>query len=389
MKAIFLWLMSFAVVLGAVATVLELGSMTYVRHRHLCDSSIQSCYQSYFDPAHVVKSLHGSDLISPHHYFGFVNGLHVPILRSLTNERAVLGSNAVAHDEFRVAVFGGSVALDFAINAGAYFSDRLQQEIPALRNRNVQIFPMAVLFGKQPQQFLLSSFYGDQFDLAINIDGYNEDNADPEDPTLPLLYWTTARPLRFSDFPFMAVRSLMLGLNKSGEQVPLLQRSSLYYLLEKTVNDYWLVAFGASFSEPLTDAALRANLENYHRFTKMQFAVLHSEGVPSLYFIQPNQYYSNSKIPSAEEAKYFFPRGHPVAVRKDSWFHAIHAGLADLRKSGVPAFGLEGIFSSERRTVYTDGCCHLNELGNHILADALVARIAHSLPAHLIGRARP
>jgi lysophospholipase L1-like esterase len=58
----------------------------------------------------------------------------------------------------------------------------------------------------------------------------------------------------------------------------------------------------------------------------------------------------------------------------------LKAAVQDLRHQGVPIFDLTGIFSSTKETVYKDDCCHLNDLGNQIMADAVVSKIKLSQP---------
>jgi hypothetical protein len=42
----------------------------------------------------------------------------------------------------------------------------------------------------------------------------------------------------------------------------------------------------------------------------------------------------------------------------------------------VPAVDLTGIFHETPATVYVDACCHMNELGNQIMAQHIVSVIA-------------
>ena len=51
-------------------------------------------------------------------------------------------------------------------------------------------------------------------------------------------------------------------------------------------------------------------------------------------------------------------------------------GAADeLRTEGIPIYDLTMLFASESRTVYRDSCCHLNELGNRLMAETIVSKI--------------
>jgi len=53
----------------------------------------------------------------------------------------------------------------------------------------------------------------------------------------------------------------------------------------------------------------------------------------------------------------------------------LKAAAQDMRRSGVPIFNLTGIFSDTDEAVYKDDCCHLNDRGNQIMADAVVSNL--------------
>lgn len=81
-------------------------------------------------------------------------------------------------DEVLVGVFGGSVALGFSMveHATGMFARHLGA-LPQFAGRTVTVLNFAVSGFKQPQQALALAYalaQGQQFDIVINVDGFNE-----------------------------------------------------------------------------------------------------------------------------------------------------------------------------------------------------------------------
>ena len=53
----------------------------------------------------------------------------------------------------------------------------------------------------------------------------------------------------------------------------------------------------------------------------------------------------------------------------------LQAAAQDMRTEGLPVYDLTGIFRDNTETVYEDACCHLNELGNQIMAEEILGII--------------
>ncbi len=51
---------------------------------------------------------------------------------------------------------------------------------------------------------------------------------------------------------------------------------------------------------------------------------------------------------------------------------------AEMQKTKLPIFDLTDIFVHTPQTVYHDSCCHLNNLGNQIMADATLRTIVQN-----------
>src|SRR5579872_2430295 len=79
-------------------------------------------------------------------------------------------------DQFVIGVFGGSVALQMSTIGEAKLRERLAAN-PALRGRKIKIVRLAMSGYKQPQQLMALNYVlalGGEFDIVVNVDGYNE-----------------------------------------------------------------------------------------------------------------------------------------------------------------------------------------------------------------------
>ena len=48
-----------------------------------------------------------------------------------------------------------------------------------------------------------------------------------------------------------------------------------------------------------------------------------------------------------------------------------------MKKAGIKVHDLAAIFKQTKDTVYIDKCCHLNDRGNEIMAQAIVSAIVN------------
>ena len=81
-----------------------------------------------------------------------------------------------APDRVIIAVIGGSVAWSFHMHGTARLKALLQKD-PALAGKDIVFVNLAVSGYKQPQQLMTLNYMlvlGAQFDIVINIDGFNE-----------------------------------------------------------------------------------------------------------------------------------------------------------------------------------------------------------------------
>jgi hypothetical protein len=108
---------------------------------------------------------------------------------------------------------------------------------------------------------------------------------------------------------------------------------------------------------------------------------LADEHVPYFHIVQPNQYVPTQRVFSEEEKR--------IAVQADGMYVAGVKGgypvllskIDELRKSGVTVINAVDVFDQVAAPVYSDTCCHYNQLGNEVFS----VFVAKSIVADLRG----
>lgn len=306
-------------------------------------------------------------------------------------------------DEFIVAVLGGSVAKYFGISGADHLIERLAEHGYG-GDKPIKVLNLGQAGYKQPQQVNLLVYLltlGQKVDLVINIDGYNEiaHGAINEDRGLD-----SSMPC--SVF-YLALRSLIEVGEADREMLILLgeaetlkkhidsidaRRSQtrfaiVYHILSLSYRNsarrlrqtlIEIEETGSSRVEPLVYAP--APMDDTSVYERIAFGwaeaslVLHhlliARDIPYVHVLQPNQYYSNH--PFSEEEKRIAIRDDFInAPKVAEGYPYLIAELEYLRSEGVQVVNAVELFDAESRMVYGDGYCHLNRLGNVLMADAI------------------
>src|SRR5882724_931932 len=103
-----------------------------------------------------------------HPYFGFITPpTYVGLPLKKTNK-----------NQFIIGIFGGSVAQRFYdYEVEHHVLAKRFQSLPEFQNKEIVILKFANQAHKQPQQLLILNYYlsvGQELDMVINIDGFNE-----------------------------------------------------------------------------------------------------------------------------------------------------------------------------------------------------------------------
>lgn len=323
--------------------------------------------------------------------YGFISPYNYPYTKTGNNQ-------------FVIGIFGGSVAQIFTFQDNqARFVDRLKQD-PFFQDKEIVILNFAAGAYKQPQQLLVLNYFlsiGQQFDLVINIDGFNEasmsyinyqNGVDVSMPVsfimLPLVNLTgrttpsadTVELLAQTNRLKTRLNSLARTINRNSSAFVnvVLEQYYAYTLhryraglaaLEQAKSNVATSLIYVNPVEEKADEALvfREIAQTWANASIQMNQVLAGRGVPYLHILQPNQYYSNRQFSQAEAAIALNPdqvyrvgaeKGYPYLVEQ----------FDTLTRRGVNFYsGLE-IFDTEPEPVYGDDCCHFNDRGNEILA---------------------
>jgi hypothetical protein len=318
----------------------------------------------------------------------------VPLIQHRSPDTVILG------------LFGGSVAYAFPGQGIAPLREELSRA-PRFAGKKIVLLPLALPGYKQPQQLMTETYFlmlGAEFDLVVNLDGFNEltlpamENV-PQGvfPLFPRAwYFRTAaltptvragigevaylrrrrisRARLFSHAPlrFSTTASLIWSLldRRDTSQVARLQLG----LLAEHSDSPSFVQQGPARSYP-DESALYAELVAAWRRSSLQMHRLsQANGATYVHFLQPDQYLPGSKPISDEELR--------VALGNPGFRHGVEVGYPlarnaglTLAASGVHFHDMTQVFAGERRQVYIDDCCHFNALGYELLARAMARAI--------------
>ena len=262
---------------------------------------------------------------------------------------------------------------------------------------------------KQPQQTMIVAntlLLGGEFDLMVNLDGFNEmansAGQNPRNglfPFFPVQWHSGAIPaaerlLRAGQIGIL--RREQGRLMADGTTSPLRGSAAFglmnRYRQERTAaeiirRNHELAAMQSAYSLekygpggwPESGELFPAAARIWYRSSVTLARLAEVAGADYYHFLQPNQYAPGSKPLSPEEraiaykpdGRYdpFIAQGYPLLRQFGQ----------DLPGQGVNYFDLTGIFADRRETLYRDKCCHLNNRGYELLAAAMVQRLEPAL----------
>lgn len=308
-----------------------------------------------------------------------------------------------------VGILGGSVAQQFADEAGEALKAQLAAR-PEYAGQEVALVRLGLSGYKQPQQLLVVNYLlsiGAEFDILLNIDGYNEivlpavENA----PNHVFDAYPRSWNLRVTEAGNLeAMRSIgRIALLKDLTKDRAATARSFPWRYSVTAHLLWRAYYGyirrqifdeysklhsmkysdwdfAANGPPQNFADEQALLEHcaavWMRSSLQLQQVCAANSIRYFHFLQPNQYVPGSKIlGSAEKEVAYFAadrgkkpveKGYPLLVREG----------ARLAEAGVAFFDLTMLFADHSEATYRDPCCHLNDRGNELLVQAIVRAIA-------------
>jgi len=365
------------------------------------------------------ESRNAFDMAQIHPYVGYVEDPRpANAVQALADRRVVpvseygyidnrLPFQARAPGRVVIGIAGGSVACFFAVNG----TRRLEAELAKdsrFAGKQLVFVNMAVRGYKQPQQLMTLAYLlsmGAEFDLILNIDGFNEVALDSLENGPGSLFPAFPRDWRAriagGDTNLGLARSklFLLGAERA-DRARAFSRSPWRYsftcslaweLLDRRL-DYQMTHVLDSFQRlgrersPYVVTGPRREfstiedrfdflIEIWANCSVLMNRLCRSGGIRYYHFLQPNQYVSGSKPMGDAEKRIAILEGHPYSKGVRMGYPLLSRKGESLKTLGVSYHDLTKIFAGHPETIYVDTCCHYNQAGYEIMADAIARAI--------------
>ncbi len=318
-----------------------------------------------------------------------------------------------APEKVVIGVLGGSVAEQFATSASGSLIDELRKS-PFFTGKDVVIVRLALSGYKQPQQLLAVNYLltlGAQFDILINIDGYNEivlpavenvpNHVFAAFPRSWHLRVTTAGNLD----AMRTIGRIALLKDQARSWAKLVQARPWCY--SPTLNLAWRLYHAnvrlalireyhilngqkraehdAAAAGPPQEFSSNADLYEHCAAIWMRSSLqLHhvcvANGIRYYHFLQPNQYVPGSKLITGQEMAKAWQPAHPGRKPVEAGYSVLVREGRHLTELGVAFTDLTLLFADHPEQTYSDWCCHLTERGNELMAQKIADAIRSSFP---------
>jgi hypothetical protein len=333
--------------------------------------------------------------------FGFVSPRNYPFSKS--------------PNQYVIGIFGGSVGAWFC-QVGVH---RLLDDLG--RNaffKSKELVPLCLSHEgyKQPQQLLVLAYFlslGQQFDLVVNIDGFNEvalsslnhqrglDISMPSvmhlDPLINLVNQSTLTPEKLRSLA--AIDEYKTRINQLVGRLQQTRMASIDFVLErlhKSALESYRTELGRFSSLPSNPSAsslilatpsvtardeghlLKDVARSWAGSSMLMHALLATRGVPYFHVLQPNQYFTTRTF-SADEATVARSDASPFRASIEKGYPALVAETeSGALKTTVNFVNAVDVFDEEPAAVYIDDCCHYTLRGNQLLAGLIARQILSS-----------
>ena len=312
----------------------------------------------------------------------------------------------------RVAVLGGSVAWYLSLDQPGRLKDRFDT-LGAIDPGGAPIYdviPLALSGYKQPQQLMTLSYLlalGAEFDVVVNIDGFNEVALHPAENNLKKVF--VAYPRRWHERVSQLPRSEIVHTLYRHASLRLTRRawadwfSSLPYRYSPTLNLVWrcrdnvmrrqldrdletittgwlnrsrvYMHTGPRRTYEDDDAMYDDLVELWKRCSRQMHLLCRANGIRYVHVLQPNQYFEGSKPMGPEEKLVAFDPKHKYRTGVINGYPRLIKAGTELKEQGVEFLDLTMLFSEIEDAIYIDNCCHYNDRGNSLLAGKIADHI--------------
>ena len=358
---------------------------------------------------------------SLHPYLGFVytplearEGEAAPSLaisrEGFLSEGTVLRSRG--DDRLVIGLTGGSVAGQL----GSYYEPLVIEALrayPELRDVELDLVWLGMPGYHQPQQVIQLSYLlaqGGEFDVFVNVDGFNEIAVGPvlnvptgTHPLFPMNWSMVAldvpdiavrrtvgaidyltrerrqRALGFQDSPW-AWSPLAKHLRERDDER--LARQLVQY--EQELQDMqpdevpWFVS-GPQDDHGSIEELMPESVATWEQCSRQLDALCRLNGIRYVHVLQPNQYDLGSKTLTAAELEMAYDAEGPYRPAVELGYPMLREAGARLVESGVEFHDLSTLYADVDETVYSDVCCHYNQEGNRLLAMGIAGAVKSAL----------
>ncbi|MCU0285872.1 MAG: hypothetical protein MUF15_05685 [Acidobacteria bacterium] len=348
-------------------------------------------FQPFFGYTHGVKSAGTNN-------YGFYCPYDYPLKREKENW-------------YIIGIFGGSVANGFYVDATERLTERLQAN-SFFADKEIIYLNYALGGYKQPQQLQVLTYFqsiGQELDMVLNIDGFNEVVFCFNNSRLNV---DIAMP---SAQHFLPMKDLMDKGTVTGEKLDSIWKIQKYkngflaiseklkgtklasiYLVYSSYGKYLYKKYRAELVrfDGLIKAAKPGNEDSivnikftpgiesepvllaqvatlWYRSSFLMNSIISdglTRGGKYFHFLQPNQYYSGKVFTTAEQRD-ALDEGLAYGSLVKKGYPVLEKAVVALQQNHVKAFSAVGIFDKVKETIYMDKCCHFNRKGNEILAN--------------------
>jgi hypothetical protein len=343
-----------------------------------------------------------------HPYLGYVSTPRTGYNRFGFKADDALEPRSATH--VHVCLTGGSVAMGLYPFLRKELAQSMQQ-VEAFKGKEVRMTVLALGGYKQPQQLMALNYFlalGAEFDMVVNVDGFNEIVL-PYSDNLPFgifpaypRHWNVfsrkkintrvqavfakqmmvrdrqaAITARYADWHLDISNFALLSwaMLNNGQQMELVKmEDDLKTALDKSETDYQVTGPAVAVSD--TTAFFAQQADAWARASTLMAGAATGAGLPYFHFLQPNQYVEGSKKLTDTELNIAYEHGdfaYKTAVIKG--YPMLIGKGSGLNGRGVDFHDLTPMFQTEPRTVYSDKCCHFNELGYTLMAQEVTRHI--------------
>lgn len=316
--------------------------------------------------------------------------------------------------KLNICLMGGSVAHGLYNDCGDRIISNIQKST-SFKDDKINLVLLALPGFKQPQQLMSLNYFaalGAEYDMVINLDGFNE-VALPYSDNLPFDVFPSY-PRHWNMLSRKRLNTVVLQYlgRQAVEQQDRLQlkrsftesffqysnfglmlwkvldnkKSSVLYDLEgklrtavlNSEQDYQSTGPRVAFED--TVQYFESLAELWQNSSLQMHALESSSTLRYFHFLQPNQYVKGSKILTEQELSRAYESG-PMDYKEavQNGYPTLISKGRELIEMGVNFKDLTMLFQNEPRSVYMDKCCHFNLLGNEIIADSITEFILHQL----------